>query len=508
MLKNILSVGGFTLLSRITGFLRDVVMAAVMGTGPVADAFVVAFRLPNHFRAIFGEGAFNSAFVPSYARLRERGRAAAAEIFANGLMTVMLAVQLVILVVAYVAMPWLVGLLAPGFEADPAKFDLAVTLTRITFPYLLFITLVTLVSGKLNAVDRFAAAAGAPVLLNLSLIAALAVAYLFPTAGHAAAVGVAVAGVLELALVLVAAERAGIGARFGRPRRDADMTVFLKALGPAIIGSAGVPIAVFADTILASLLPSGTVASMWYAERLYQLPVGVVGIAVGTVVLPTMSRKIAAGDVAGAHASQNRAMALTLALAAPFAVGFCLVPDLIMLALFRRGAFTRTDAAAAGAILAAYAVSIPATVLIRSAVASFFSRSDTTTPLIASLAAVAVNVALKIVLVRPLGGAGLALATAAGAWLNVFLLCVLAHRRDWMSFSPEFGRTVAAVVVASIALAFAILLLAPASVAITAHVSTWREGIQLALIAVVGGIVYGGVLLAMLRMLKVNLRRM
>jgi putative peptidoglycan lipid II flippase len=405
-------------------------------------------------------------------------------------------------------MPWLVRLLAPGFSADPAKFDLAVTLTRITFPYLLFITLVTLVSGKLNAIDRFAAAAGAPVLLNLSLIAALAVAYLFPTAGHAASVGVAAAGVLELALVLFAAERAGIGGRFGRPRQDADMTVFLKALGPAIIGSAGVPIAVFADTIIASFLPSGTVASMWYAERLYQLPVGVVGIAAGTVVLPTMSRKIAAGDVAGAHASQNRAMALTLALAAPFAVGFCLLPDLIMLALFRRGAFTSTDAAAAGAVLAAYALAIPATVLIRSAVASFFSRSDTTTPLIASLIAVAANVALKVALAGSLGAAGLALATAAGAWLNVLLLAILAHRRDWMSFSPEFGRTVAAIVVASIALALVTLLLVPVTVEITAQANTWRDQIRLALLAVAGGIVYGGVLIAMLKIMKVNLRRM
>ncbi len=268
------------------------------------------------------------------------------------------------------------------------------------------------------------------------------------------------------------------------------------------------PIAVFADTIIASLLPSGTVASMWYAERLYQLPVGVVGIAVGTVVLPAMSRKIAAGDVAGAHASQNRAMALTLALATPFAIGFFLVPDLIMLALFRRGAFTDADAAAAGAILAAYAIAIPAIVLIRSAVASFFSRSDTTTPLIAALIAVAANVALKIVLVGPLGAAGLALATAAGAWLNVFLLAVLAHRRDWMSLSAEFVRTVAAIVVAAAALAAVTIGLAPVVARMTAAMTVWRDETRLVLLALAGAIVYGGALLAMLRITKVNLRRM
>ncbi|HYY85221.1 MAG TPA: lipid II flippase MurJ, partial [Beijerinckiaceae bacterium] len=195
MLGRIVSVGGWTLVSRITGFFRDVVIAATMGAGPVADAFVVALRLPNHFRAIFGEGAFNNAFIPTYARVLEAGGAAPARTFADRIFTLMLIVQLAILVPALAGMPWLIELLAPGFSADPAKFDLAVTLTRITFPYLLFVTLVTLLSGVLNAHRRFAAAAGAPVLLNVSLIAALAVAYLFPTAGHAAAWGVAVAGV-------------------------------------------------------------------------------------------------------------------------------------------------------------------------------------------------------------------------------------------------------------------------------------------------------------------------
>src|SRR5919107_631178 len=199
MLRKILSVGGWTLLSRVTGFLRDVVIAAVMGVGPVADAFVVALRIPNHFRAIFGEGAFNNAFVPTYARELETQGLAASRSFASRITTLMLLV-----------MPSVVTLLAPGFLDEPAKFELAVTLTRITFPYLLFVTLVTVLSGVLNAHRRFAAAGGAPRLFNVSLIAALAVAYLFPTAGHAAAWGVAVAGALELALVWADARRAGV----------------------------------------------------------------------------------------------------------------------------------------------------------------------------------------------------------------------------------------------------------------------------------------------------------
>ncbi|HEU4518122.1 MAG TPA: murein biosynthesis integral membrane protein MurJ, partial [Microvirga sp.] len=277
MLRKVASVGGWTLVSRVTGFARDVVLAAVMGVGPVADAFVVALRIPNHFRAIFGEGAFNSAFVPTYAKVLEQEGAPAARSFANRITTLMLIVQVILLGVALAAMPFVVILLAPGFPADPAKFDLAVTLTRITFPYLLFITLVTVLSGVLTATGRFAAAAAAPVLLNVSLVAALGLAFLFPSAGHAAAWGVAAAGVLELLLVFVAARRAGLAAGLERPRVDPAMRTFFRTLGPAVVGSAGVQLAMFADTIIASLLPEGAVSSLYYADRLYQLPVGVIG---------------------------------------------------------------------------------------------------------------------------------------------------------------------------------------------------------------------------------------
>ncbi len=506
MLKRLLSVGGFTLLSRVTGFARDVVMAAVMGSGPVTDAFVVALRLPNHFRAIFGEGAFNAAFVPAYARIRETGGPEPARRFGDRLWTLMIAVQLVLLALALAAMPAVVGLLAPGFKADPTKFDLAVTLTRITFPYLLFVTLVTLVSGALNAVDRFAAAAAAPILLNVSLVTALALAFLFPTAGHAAAWGVAVAGVLELALVVADARRVGIGPRLSRPVLDTDIKAFFKALGPAVIGSAGVQIAMFADTIIASLLPTGAVSSIYYADRLYQLPVGVVGIAAGTVLLPEMSRRLASGDASGAHAAQNRAIALTLALAAPFAVAFLVLPDLIVMALFGRGAFTPADAQASGAVLAAYATGLPAIVLIRSAVASFYARADTMTPLIASLTAVAVNVALKIILTGRLGAPGLALATAIGAWVNLGLLAILAYRRDWAAPGRALVRSIAAIALAAAALALVALILEPATRAWVSALPAWREETRLAILAACGGLSYGLALLASLKVLRVSPR--
>jgi len=507
MLQRILSVGGWTLVSRATGFLRDVIMAAVMGAGPLADAFVVALRIPNHFRAIFGEGAFNAAFVPSYARTSEVEGAAAAKTFADGVFTLMLAIQVALLAVALFATPAIVRLLAPGFSEDPARFDLAVALTRITFPYLLFITLVTLLSGILNAHGRFAAAAAAPVLLNLSLIGALGLAFLFPSAAHAAAWGVAVAGVAEFMLLWAAAVRAGLALGLRRPRLTPEMRGFFRTLGPAVIGSAGVQIAMFADTIIASFLPAGAVSSLYYADRLYQLPVGVIGIAAGTVLLPEMSRRIAAGDVAGAHEAQNRAVGFTLALAAPFAVAFVAVPDLIMAALFMRGAFDQAAAERAGAVLAAYAVGLPAVILIRSAVASFYARSDTATPLIASLSAVAVNVLLKLVLMGPLGVAGLALATALGAWVNVGLLAALAYRRDWTAPSAALGRMIAAVVIAAALLAgFVAVAAAPLSDA-ARSLPAWRDEAFLGLIGLGGALVYAAALIVGLKLAGSRLAR-
>ncbi len=490
MFRRILSVGGWTFVSRLTGFLRDVVMAAIMGAGPITDAFVVAFRLPNHFRAIFGEGAFSSAFIPSYARLNENAGQATARLFADRVFTLMLIVQVIVLAVALLAMPSVVRLLAPGFSEDPAKFALAVTLTRITFPYLLFVTLMTLLSALLNAHERFAAAAAAPVLLNISLLVALALAFLFPTAGHAAAWGVAVAGVLELALVWVDARRAGLAPNFVRPRLDAAMRTFFRILGPAVIGSAGVQIALFADTIIASMLPTGAVSALYYAERLYQLPIGVIGIAAGTVLLPEMSRRIASGNVAGAHDAQNRAVAFTLALTAPFAIAFLTLPSLVMAALFQRGAFDLAAAERAGAVLGAYAIGLPAVVLIRSAVASFYARADTTTPLIASLTAVGVNVLLKILLIGPLGVVGLALATAIGAWINLLLLFALAYRRDWTAPSRALGRTFVAVVAASGLLA-AFAILAPSPIEhLLGGFARFREELKLGLLGVGGLLVY------------------
>jgi putative peptidoglycan lipid II flippase len=448
----IMSVGGLTLVSRLAGFFRDILLAAVLGAGPIADAFFVALRLPNHFRAIFAEGAFNAAFVPSYARARTQAGHEVAGLFADRVFTLLLASQVVLLALAFAFTPEVIRLLAPGFEAEGERFALAVSLTRITFPYLLLMTLVTLFGGMLNAIDRFAAAAAAPIVLNLVMMMALALAAFFPTAGHAAAWGVLIAGVLELALVAGDAWRAGIMVSLRMPRWDADVKRFFVALGPATVGSAGVQLALFADTIIASFLSVGALSALYYADRLNQLPIGVIGIAAGTVLLPEMARRIAAGDLDGASSAQNRAIELTLVLTVPFVVAFVAVPEAIMRAMFVRGAFTSADAAAAAATLRAYALGLLPFVLIRSLVAPFFARGDTATPVKASLTAVSINIGFKFLLVGSLAQVGLALATSIGAWINAGLVLWLALRRRFIRPDAPLQSTAARLAIAGPAL--------------------------------------------------------
>ena len=406
MIRRIATVGGLTLVSRLSGFIRDVVMAAILGAGPIADAFFVAFRLPNHFRAIFAEGAFAAAFVPAYARTLEQAGLPAAKLFADQIAAALIVLNLGLLALALLFTPEVVGLLAPGLADDPIRFDLAVALTRITFPYLALVSLETLFAGILNANNRFAAAAGAPILLNVSIIATLLLTPFFPDAGHAAAWGVLVAGIFIVAVVGGDAEMHGVGIRFRMPRLDKPTRRFLRALGPAVIGAGGVQLALFADTLIASYLPTGALSALYYADRINQLPIGVVGIAVGTVLLPEMSRRLAAGDEKGAASAQARGIQLALLLTIPCAASSIAIPDLIMRALFARGAFTATDAAAAGATLAAYAFGLLPFVLLRSFTSPFYARGDTATPVKAALLAASINILLKVLLMGQLAQVG------------------------------------------------------------------------------------------------------
>jgi putative peptidoglycan lipid II flippase len=499
MIGHIFTVGGLTLVSRATGFFRDVMLAAVLGAGPVADAFFVALRLPNHFRAIFAEGAFNAAFVPAYARVRQQGGADPARLFADRVFTILFSFVGFLVILALFFTPAVISLLAPGFSEDPGRFALATELTRITFPYLLLMSLVTLYGGILNALARFAAAAAAPILLNVSMMAALALAVFFPTPGHAAAWGVLVAGVLEALLVGGDTWRNGVMAAFRWPKWDEDVKRFFHALGPATIGSAGTQIALFADTIIASFLAAGALSALYYADRLNQLPIGVIGIAIGTVLLPEMAGRIAAGDEAGARGAQSRAIELTLLLSIPCLVAFLIVPDLIMRALFMRGKFTAADATAAGQTLAAYALGLLPFVLIRSVTATFLARGDTATPMKASLTAVGVNVALKALFYyfTALAQVGLALATSIGAWLNLALVVYFAVRQGHLTFDSGLRNAVARLSAAGVVLAAALWVLQAPVGRLFAGWTAWRDESTLGTLVVIGGVVYAAMTVAL-----------
>src|SRR4030081_1704278 len=485
MIGRIFTVGGLTLLSRLTGFARDILLAAVLGAGPVADAFFVAFRLPNHFRAIFAEGAFNAAFVPAYAHVHgERGEASA-KLFADRIFTLLFCSQLVLLIVAWSFMPQAMSILAPGFTEDAEQRRLAIDLTRITFPYLLLITLVTLYGGMLNVMHRFASAAAASIFLNLSMMMTLALATLFRTENHPGASGVLISGFLQYFLLAQDLARHGGLPRFTRPRLDDDVRAFFRALGPATVGSMGTQLALFADTIIATFLPAGALSALYYADRLNQLPIGVIGIAIGTVLLPAMSRRLTADDHEGAMASQRRAFDFTLLFSVPFVAAFLTVPDVITRAMFARGAFSKADAAAAGATLAAYAVGLIAFVLIRSAVATFYARKDTATPVKAALIGVAVNVALKIALVGSLAQVGLALATAVGAWVNLLLVLGFAVRAGYLEPDKALLRSLAKFLACGFVLAAALWLAAKFAAPHLAQLSALRDEAALLLLMLV-----------------------
>ena len=497
MIERILTVGGFTLLSRLTGFFRDIMLAAILGAGPVADAFFVAFRLPNHFRAIFAEGAFNAAFIPAYARIRTQGGPQSAALFGDRIFTLLIATQAVLLALALIFTPQVIELLAPGFSHEPQQFALAVSLTRVTFPYLLLITLVTLWGGILNALHRFAAAAAAPILLNVSMMVTLAFAAFFGGAGYAAAWGVLIAGVLQAILVGGDTLRAGAFTLFRALRFDADVRRFFTALLPATIGSAGTQLALFADTIIASFLATGAISALYYADRIDQLPIGVIGIAVGTVLVPEMTHRIAAGDDAGARSAQNRAIEFALLLAIPCIVAFLVVPDAIMRGLFMRGRFTADAAHAAAMTLVAYTIGLIPFVLIRSVVAAFLARGDTLTPMKAALIGTAVNIVFKIALMGPLAQVGLALATSIGAWINFVLVLWLAARAGHIAADATLKSSLVKLAAAGIGMTILLLIAAPLIRSVFSSWSKFGSAAELVVLAIVGGAFYGAITLAL-----------
>ena len=452
MFRRLLSVGGFTLLSRITGFVRDMLMAWILGKGILSDAFFVAFLFPNNFRAIFGEGTINPAFLPRYAALQARDEKAAAAKFANDIFSWQMAAQILLLALATLFMPAIIRVLAPGFAANPEQFALTVNLARVTFPYLILTLVAVQLSAMLNAIDRFWAAAAWSNLLNFCMIATLIAWHWFPNAAYAAAWGVLVGGVAQLAFILWAGAREGLWLSLTWPRWTPQVKEFFVAFGAVTIGAASVVVAPLIDTVIASLLPTGSRTVLYYADRINQLPLGVLGIALGTVLLPEMSRRLATGDREGSDAAQNRSAALTLLLTLPFVFTFLVIPGTIMRAIFAHGAFDAAAASLAGQVLAAYGVGLPAMALVRIVASTFYARHDTLTPARATLTAIVSNIALKILFVWDfhLGVAGVALGTALGAWINVAILTWFGRSRALLAIETTFLHALPPAVLAAV----------------------------------------------------------
>jgi len=459
MLRGIVTVGGWTMLSRVLGFLRDMLLAALAGTGPVADAFFIALRLPNLFRRLFGEGAFNAAFVPEFSGILATDGAPAARQFAQEAIAALAFWLLVLTLIGELFMPQLMALLAPGFEAIPGKAELTVALARITFPYLLLICLAALLSGVLNGLDRFAAAAAAPLVFNgVSIAAMLLLTPYVPTVGHSLAWGVTVSGVLQLALLGWAVRRAGMTLRIPRPRMTPRMVLLLRRMGPGLVGAGVTQLNLAVDVVIVSLLPPGSASLLYYADRVNQLPLGVIGTAVGTALLPLMSRQARTGDAAGAVATLNRAIEISMVLTLPAALALGVAGQPIMLVLFGRGAFDATSALLSSQALAAYAFGLPAFVVLKVLVPAFFAHGDTSTPVRIGMVAIALNLALNLLFMVPLAHAGPALATSLSAIFNVLALSVVLSRRSQLVVDPRLRRCLPRMALASLVMAGALLL--------------------------------------------------
>jgi putative peptidoglycan lipid II flippase len=498
LLSNAALVGMATMASRLTGFIRDIFLAALLGAGPLAEIFVIAFRLPNLFRRLFAEGAFSAAFVPLFSkRLQQEGRTAALA-FAGQICSVLLAALALFTLLAEIFMPALVLALAQGFAGDAEKFDLAVHYARISFPYLIFMSLMALFAAMLNAVNRFLAAALAPVLLNLVLIAAMAVLVLDNGGSVAAAsadrrvldyviYAVTLAGLAQFLCVFIAAWRAGLRAPLAAPVLSDDVRKVWRLAVPGILAAGIGQINLLVGTSIATG-QAGAAAWLYYADRLYQLPMGVIGVALAVALLPELARRLADGQEAGAREAQNIAVLAAGGLTLPASVGLMVLAQPIVTLLFERGAFTAADSAMTAQIIFFFAFGLPAFVFIKALQPSFFARQDTRAPFIDGAIGVGVNIALSLSL--------FAFATVVAGWVTLGLMLGRMARRGIYALSANLLRRLAGQTAAAVLMGVALVY--PASLLTAAQLSASQSGAPLGplLLAVwLGGLIMGGAII-------------
>ncbi|WP_171208952.1 MULTISPECIES: murein biosynthesis integral membrane protein MurJ [unclassified Ruegeria] len=447
LFSGLFTVGFWTLASRILGFVREILLTAYIGPGPVMDAFVAAFRLPNMFRRFFAEGAFNAAFVPMFSKRLEGGEDAQG--FAQDAFNLLAVAVLALVGLAMVFMPALVWITAEGFYGDE-RFDLAVDYSYVVFPYILFMALAALFSGVLNATGRFAAAAAAPVLLNIFACSALVFGAI--SGGEVIRWLIAVipvAGVAQLALVWVATERAGVIIRPGLPKLSPEMRHMVRVAVPAALAMGVTQVNLVVGQLVASKTEKA-VSWLFAADRLYQLPLGVVGIAVSIVLLPDLSRRLRADDKDGARNAFSRAGEFTLLLTIPSTVAFVIIPQPLVSVLFERGQFSTEDTIATAMAVAIYGIGLPAFMLQKLLQPLFFAREDTKSPFRYAVVAMVVNAVLAFGLFPLVGWIAPAIAASAAGWAMVLLLAIGARRMgEEARFDERFKRRIWRIMAAS-----------------------------------------------------------
>jgi len=465
------SVGGLTLVSRILALVRDTLQASFVGAGFASDAFFVSFRLPNMFRALFAEGAFSAAFIPMFNRkVGEGGELSAGLKFAERTLAVLLPVLLLFtLVMIAAAWPVTWGLSGGFKDPTPAQFAFAVTLSRITIPYLMLISLASLLGGILNSLGRFWVNAAAPILLNLAMIAALWFFHghdAFETA-RAQAISVTVGGVLQLAWLMLACRQAGVSLKIRPPRLDDDVRALMKLILPAAIGAGAVQVNLAVSTALAGgLLDPGSISYIYYADRLNQLPLGLIGIGLGTILLPTVSRLLSSGKDAEAMETQNRGIELALFLTLPATAAFIFAAEPILRGLFQHGAFTARDTILCGWALSAFSIGLPSYVLVKVLTPGFYARADTRTPVRLALFSVAVNLIGNLILIPTLGRFGMGhvgppLATAIASTINVVMLYRVLRKRGHFEADRQLKRRLPRLALAALIMGGVVFVLAP-----------------------------------------------
>ncbi|HAU29280.1 MAG TPA: murein biosynthesis integral membrane protein MurJ [Rhodospirillaceae bacterium] len=453
-IKSTATVAGLTMVSRITGLIRDQLTAAALGAGGVADAFFVALKLPNLFRLVFAEGAFSASFVPLFSRDMENNGKESAVAFAEESLAAMLFILLPFTILMIAAMPWVMFLFAPGFSDDPQRVAWAVSMCRITFPYLMLVSLVSLLGGVLNSLDRFAPFAAAPIAFNIFIIAAIYTLSPFtPTIGHAMSWGILISGFAQLGFLWHACQKAGIRLHLVRPRLTLRVKKLFSLIGPGCLGAGVIQINLFINTIIASLLPKGSISWLYYADRLHQLPLGVIGIAIGTSLLPLMSRHVASGHMEKARHFFNRGIEFGLLLSLPCAMALAIAAEPIITTLFQYGRFSIDDTQKTVLSLVFFSLGIPAFVAAKVMTVTFYAHHDTKTPVRVAILTTATNITVALLLILPLRHAGIAAATALSGWVQVFALRHLLKKQGFWEIDPQLRKRAPRILAASLAMA-------------------------------------------------------